>query len=54
MSLIQIDAGGGFCAAVQIEYDKVIEAAPLLRYMKGWTKEQVLAYAKRRGWRIIK
>lgn len=35
-----------FCAAVVLGTD----AAPIVRYMKGWTLEQVKAYCKRKGW----
>jgi hypothetical protein len=42
-----------FCASVIIDGVtlRVNKAAPVLRYMMGWDRVRVLAYADRRGWR---
>lgn len=40
-----------FVAGVVLGSKRVIRAAPILKYMKGWTKDQVLSYAKKKGWK---
>jgi len=50
--LIQIDSGY-FCAAVWTVEDKVHVAAPIIKYMKGWTRKQVLNYSASKGWKTI-
>ena len=30
---------------------KVIEAAPILYYMKGWKSSKVQSYCQKRGWK---
>jgi hypothetical protein len=40
-----------FVAAVEIDARGVVtRAAPILGYMLGWTREEALRYARRRGW----
>lgn len=39
-----------FCAAVSIRDGKVLEAAPILAYMRGWSEERVMDYARQKGW----
>jgi hypothetical protein len=29
---------------------RVVRAAPILRYMQGWTEQRVIAYCEHRGW----
>lgn len=41
-----------FCAGLVIRGGKVIKAAPILRYMTGWTPERIKGYASRKGWKI--
>lgn len=45
-----------FVAGVEfVEYEEgslVSNAAPIVKYMKGWTKGEVLVYAKRKGWGV--
>lgn len=50
--LIQIDSGY-FCAVVCLWDDRVLVAAPILKYMLGWTKDRVLEYAKEKKWKTI-
>lgn len=50
--LIQISSGY-FCAGVVIENDLVIEAAPIVMYMKGWSHERVISYCRRKHWLAI-
>jgi hypothetical protein len=49
--LIIIDAPH-FYAAVVLRCDVVIRAAPILKYMMGWSSERVKQYARRKGWDI--
>jgi hypothetical protein len=51
--LVQITAPH-FCASVTLWGldDVVREAAPILRYMIGWKRDEVKAYCKRKGWKI--
>jgi len=49
ISVVAIDAPH-FCAGLVLENDLVIRAAPILRYMVGWRRERVMAYARRKGW----
>ena len=46
---------GYFCAAIIIDEDKnrVIEVAPILHYMKGWTRNKVREYVERKKWTIV-
>lgn len=50
LSLIRITAPylvAGF------EFDGVVRrAAPIIRYMTGWSQERVAAYATRKGWQL--
>jgi hypothetical protein len=41
-----------FCAGIVLWDDKVIEAAPIVGYMKRWSRDRVRAYCKTRGWEI--
>jgi hypothetical protein len=52
--MIQFDSGY-FCAAVELDTDtdRVTSAAPILKYMVGWTKLAAVGYATRKGWKII-
>lgn len=49
--LASIDAPH-FCAGVVLWDDKVIEAAPIVRYMKGWTRARVRAYCGDKKWKV--
>lgn len=40
-----------FVAGLVLEADKVIIAAPIIRYMLGWSRERVREYAGEKGWR---
>jgi len=43
-----------FCAGIVLRDDRVIEAAPILRYMAAqrWTRDRVRSYCEAKGWRI--
>jgi hypothetical protein len=46
--------GDNFEAGIVLRNDKVIEAAPIVAYMKRgkWTRQQVRDYCKKRRWEI--
>ena len=39
-----------FCAGLIHERGRVIEAAPIIRYMIGWPGWRVAAHCKAKGW----
>jgi hypothetical protein len=43
-----------FTAGIVLWDDRVIEAAPILHYMKKqkWTRDRVRSYCEQRGWRV--
>jgi hypothetical protein len=48
-TLVSIEAPH-FNAGLVAEGGTVKEAAPILRYMIGWTGKQVADYCRRKGW----
>jgi len=42
-----------FTCGVVLRDEKVIEAAPRVKWMKGWTRDAVRDYCKMKGWRVI-
>lgn len=40
-----------FVAGLVADGGRVVEAAPILRYMLGWTGSQVARYCRRGAWR---
>ncbi len=48
MTLIRI-VSPHFVAGLEAT-DRVIRAAPVIRYMVGWTGKQVASYCKSKGW----
>ena len=48
-SLIQIITPH-FVAGLVAREGKVVEAAPIIRYMQGWDGRQVAAYCKKKNW----
>ena len=49
ISTLYVDSGY-FFAGVVLERDRVINAAPIIKYMVGWTEAGVRGYANKRGW----
>lgn len=49
-TLIAIDAPH-FYAGIVAENGRVKEAADIVKYMKGWTGQQVADYCAQKGWR---
>lgn len=41
-----------FVCGIVINNGRVVEAAPIVRYMLGWNPHRVLAYTLRKGWTI--
>jgi hypothetical protein len=50
--MIIIDAPH-FYAAVIFEWERVVRAAPILKYMEDWHYDLVLAYARKKRWKVI-
>jgi hypothetical protein len=50
-TLAAIDAPHFFCGIVLWD-DRVIEAAPIVKYMKRWDRARVREYCKSKGWKI--
>jgi hypothetical protein len=44
--------GPGFAAGIVLRSDWVVEAAPKLRFMKGWSRERVRNYCRAREWNV--
>lgn len=42
-----------FVAGLVLRDDVVVETAPILRFMKRWSRERVRDYCKRWGWEIV-
>lgn len=40
-----------FVARLEVDSGRVVEAAPILRYMVGWTTKRVRGYVDAKGWR---
>lgn len=43
-----------FCAGVVLWNDRVVEAAPIIGYMKKqkWTRDRVRTYCKEKNWKV--
>jgi hypothetical protein len=41
-----------FYAGIVLHDDKVIVAADIVRYMRGWSRDKVRAYCKNKGWKV--
>jgi hypothetical protein len=50
-TLITIDAPH-FCAGIVLVDDVVVDAAPIVRYMVGWSRSKVEAYTKKKNWAV--
>lgn len=51
MWMLGINASWFVCCVVG-KYTTVAVAPPIVKYMKGWTKDQVRTYVQKRGWVI--
>ena len=52
VDMIRIEAPY-FTAGLVFEDDIVVGAAPIIKYMKGWTRFAVEVYCVRRGWKYL-
>ena len=43
-----------FVAGIVVHDGRVTEAAPIVRYMVGWSPRRVLAYVDRKGWSVAR
>jgi hypothetical protein len=41
-----------FYAGVVLWNDKVVEAAPIVKYMRKWSRDRVRVYCQQKGWKI--
>lgn len=41
-----------FCAGIVLWDDKVVEAAPIVKYMRKWSRAKVRDYCADKGWKI--
>jgi hypothetical protein len=41
-----------FYAGVVLWNDRVIEAAPIVKYMRKWSRDKVRLYVASKGWKI--
>jgi len=42
-----------FVAGVVLEQGVVVRAAPILSYMRGWTRVRVMRYCDSKRWRYV-
>ena len=42
----------GFCCGIVLQNDRVVEAAPIVKRMKGWTRMRVRSYCRDKGWKV--
>lgn len=49
--MLRIEAPN-FVAGVVLENERVVETAPILRYMLGWTAARVAMFGYKRGWEV--
>lgn len=52
MSVVSIDAPH-FNAGVVFDQNTVKKAAPIIKYMTGWSKEKMVAYCESKGWKVL-
>ena len=41
-----------FYAGVVLRDDRVVEAANIIKYMRGWSRDRVRSYCKAKGWAV--
>ena len=41
-----------FCAGIVLWDDKVVEAAPIIGYMKKWPRARVRDYCQQKSWQV--
>lgn len=43
-----------FTAGCVSENEKIIVAAPIIKYMIGWTEKEMIQYCQKKNWQTIK
>lgn len=52
--MLTIDAPHFYAAVVPDEHNRYIRtAAPIVKYMVGWTPDQVREYCAKKGWKVV-
>jgi hypothetical protein len=53
--LAQIDAPSpkGFCCGIVLRGDVVTRTAPIVKFMRSWTRARVRDYCRKRGWSVV-
>jgi hypothetical protein len=41
-----------FCAGIVLRKDRVVVAADIVRYMRGWSRARVRDYCADKGWQV--
>ena len=41
-----------FCAGLEVRDGFVRVAAPIIKYMMGWSRERVMQYCAQKGWKL--
>jgi hypothetical protein len=41
-----------FYAGIVLVDDKVTRAAPIVKYMRGWSRDKVRTYCQSKGWHV--
>lgn len=41
-----------FCCGILLREDIVVDAAPIVGYMRGWTRGRVRAYVEKKRWAV--
>lgn len=41
-----------FFAGLIVQNNKVIEAAPIIKYMRGWSQHAIKVYCQHKGWEV--
>jgi hypothetical protein len=49
---ITCDGGRAFTAGIEVLDGVVVRAAPIIKYMIGWSVGDAMVYATRRGWGV--
>ena len=51
-TLYQIKAPHFVCGIVLSDRGRVVECAPIVRYMRSWGSVRIFSYCQRQGWEI--
>lgn len=41
-----------FYCGIVLHDDRVVEAADIVKYMRGWSRDRVRDYCKSKGWKV--